>query len=76
MDNFPTALASLGVEIKGDRLGLGTNLYSDTQTLTEELGCEELAASMGLRSEFLAKLEKTDALSENDCRGRLAGTMV
>ena len=65
MDTFPTALASLGVEIKGDRLGLGTNLYSDTQTLTEELGCEELAASMGLRSEFLSKLEKTDALSEN-----------
>lgn len=30
LDMFPTTLASLGVTIKGDRLGLGTNLFSDT----------------------------------------------
>ena len=34
-DNFPTTLAAMGVEIEGDRLGLGTNLYSTQQTLTE-----------------------------------------
>lgn len=28
----------MGVSIEGDRLGLGTNLFSDKQTLTEEYG--------------------------------------
>ncbi len=28
MDMFPTTLAALGVSIEGDRLGLGTNLFS------------------------------------------------
>mgnify|MGYP002538828124 CR=1 FL=1 len=36
MDFFPTTLASLGVYIDGDRLGLGTNLFSDKHTLLEE----------------------------------------
>ena len=35
MDAFPTTLASIGVEIEGNRLGLGTNLFSSEQTLTE-----------------------------------------
>lgn len=26
-DNFPTTLGALGVQIEGDRLGLGTNLF-------------------------------------------------
>jgi phosphoglycerol transferase len=37
-DYFPTILAAMGVEISGDRLGLGTNLFSDRQTLLEEMG--------------------------------------
>lgn len=37
-DMFPTILASLGVKIEGDRLALGTNLFSDTPTLFEENG--------------------------------------
>ena len=37
-DMFPTTLASLGFEIKGDRLGIGTNLFSDTQTINEKYG--------------------------------------
>ena len=41
MDNFPTVVASLGATIEGDRLGLGTNLFSSTPTLAEELGLEE-----------------------------------
>lgn len=40
MDLFPTTLASLGVEIEGNRLGLGTNLFSDKKTLIEEVGYE------------------------------------
>lgn len=38
LDYFPTILASLGVEIEGERVGLGTNLFSERPTLTEELG--------------------------------------
>ena len=35
---FPTILASMGVIIEGDRLGLGTNLFSGTPTIMEENG--------------------------------------
>ncbi len=35
-DMFPTTLAALGFTIYGDRLGLGTNLFSETPTLAEE----------------------------------------
>ena len=37
-DMFPTILASMGVLIVGDRLGLGTNLFSVTPTIMEENG--------------------------------------
>lgn len=37
-DMFPTMLASMGVKIEGERLGLGTNLFSDKPTLMEENG--------------------------------------
>lgn len=40
-DMFPTVLASIGIKIEGDRLGLGTNLFSDTPTLFEENGGEK-----------------------------------
>ena len=40
LDYFPTILAALDVEIEGNRLGFGTNLFSDRQTLLEELGAE------------------------------------
>ena len=42
MDMFPTTLASLGIEINGDRLALGTNLFSNKKTLAEKLGIEKL----------------------------------
>ena len=35
---YPTTLAAMGVGIEGDRLGLGTNLFSDQPTLIEHLG--------------------------------------
>ena len=35
---FPTMLASIGVKIEGERLGLGTNLFSDKPTIMEENG--------------------------------------
>lgn len=39
-DNFPTVLAALGADIEGERLGLGTNLFSDQPTLREQIGIE------------------------------------
>lgn len=42
LDMFPTTLASMGVKINGDRLGLGTNLYSGKKTLLEEIGYNKL----------------------------------
>lgn len=40
-DMFPTILASIGVKIDGERLGLGTNLFSGVPTLFEENGGKE-----------------------------------
>lgn len=42
LDIYPTTLAAMGVEIEGNKLGLGRNLYSDEETLIERLGYEEL----------------------------------
>lgn len=46
MDNFPTTLAAMGVKIEGNRLGLGTNLFSEELTLMESVGEEELKAEL------------------------------
>ena len=51
-DMFPTTLAAMGVQIEGDRLGLGTNLFSDLPTLTEEYGYEFLDEELQKRSEY------------------------
>lgn len=40
MDLYPTTLAALGARIEGNRLALGTNLFSDEQTLIEKYGIE------------------------------------
>lgn len=52
MDMFPTTLASLGVEIEGDRLGLGTNLFSNEQTLSEKYGYEKMFEELDKKSAF------------------------
>ena len=40
MDLYPTTLAALGANIDGNRLALGTNLFSDEETLIEKYGLE------------------------------------
>ncbi|MBQ7839937.1 MAG: LTA synthase family protein [Lachnospiraceae bacterium] len=54
-DMFPTTLAALGVEIEGDRLGLGTNLFSNRETLTEKYGYDALDEELQKKSEFYNK---------------------
>lgn len=55
LDMFPTMLASIGVEFQGDRLGLGTNLFSDKKTLAEELGQEYLNEELEKNSNYYNK---------------------
>lgn len=52
LDMFPTTLASLGATIEGERLGLGTNLYSDKETLIEEKGYDYVFKELNKRSTF------------------------
>ncbi len=56
MDMFPTIMAALGCEIEGDRLGIGTNLYSDTKTLMEIMGKEK----------FMDEISKNSILYNED----------
>ena len=51
-DMFPTILSTLGVEIEGDRLGLGTNLYSNKKTIIEEQGLDTVNSGLGDNSNF------------------------
>ena len=51
-DMFPTILSTLGVEIEGDRLGLGTNLYSNKKTIIEEQGIDTVNSGLGDNSDF------------------------
>ena len=55
MDMFPTTLASLGASIEGDRLGLGTNLFSDKRTLAEEYGIQKLNKELKKNSNYYYK---------------------
>lgn len=52
-DMFPTILAGMGVEIKGDRLGIGTNLFSERQTVFEEYGIDFVNNELEKKSNFI-----------------------
>lgn len=52
MDLYPTILASMGAKIEGDKLGLGTNLFSNKPTLMEEIGFEKLNNEVQKSSKF------------------------
>lgn len=52
LDFYPTILASIGVNIEGNRLGLGTNLYSQEPTLAEKFGFLNLDQELKKNSSF------------------------
>ncbi len=52
MDIFPTTLAAIGCEIEGERLGLGTNLFSEKQTLAEQIGLKKLNYELNKSSKY------------------------
>lgn len=55
MDLYPTTLSALGCTIAGDRLGIGTDLYSTTPTLVEIMGNDNLNYQMSLQSRYYDK---------------------
>lgn len=54
-DLFPTTLASLGVTFDSDRLGLGTDLYTETPTLVEKLGFKKFDKELTRHSNYYDK---------------------
>jgi len=57
-DLFPTSLAAIGVKIEGEKLGLGTNLFSDVPTLTESQSVEEEEQGVSCRSKMMERMYK------------------
>ena len=55
IDFFPTTIASLGAEIEGNRLGLGTNLFSNQKTYIEEIGIKKFNKEVSKHSSFYDK---------------------
>ena len=52
VDLFPTTLAAIGCKIEGERLGLGTNLFSGAKTLTEVLGFDRFNDELAKASSY------------------------
>lgn len=65
-DNFPTTIAALGAQIEGDRLGLGTNLFSKKKTLNEEYGIGKEARELKQKSKLLTKMSSIDKKKYED----------
>lgn len=55
LDMYPTTLAALGATIPGERLGLGTNLFSNTPTLMEDYGFAKLTTEMSKGSKYYSQ---------------------
>ena len=56
LDMMPTTLVALGASIEGDKLALGTNLYSNEKTLVEELGIDYLNQELVKYSKYYAEI--------------------
>ena len=59
-DDFPTTLSAMGAEIEGDRLGLGTNLFSAKETLSEKEGVTAEYNKTLKKSKLMEKLSDID----------------
>ncbi len=51
-DMYPTILYSLGFKIENNRLGLGTNLFSEEKTITEKYGYDYIIKELPKYSDF------------------------
>ncbi len=72
-DMLPTTLAALGIGVENERMGLGTNLFSNVPTLTEEYGFDALEEelqknSLFYNAQFLQMTGETEEwLAEQGC---------
>ena len=55
LDMFPTTLSALVVSIENDHLGLGTDLFSSSETLAEKLGYDAFNNELMKKSAFYEK---------------------
>ena len=65
MDFFPTTLASMGIEITGDRMAMGTNLFSEQETLLEKYSIDTINDGIAGKSDFMDELGKDIVLAGN-----------
>ena len=63
VDHFPTTLSALGAEIAGGRLGLGTDLFSGQDTLTEITGRAQIDAELSKSSEWMEQQSRVEPLT-------------
>lgn len=59
-DFYPTTLSSLGASIEGDRLGLGTNLFSCKPTLYESYGKDYVKQELNNNSSYYVSCINTN----------------
>lgn len=52
LDMFPSTLAAMGCKIEGERLGLGTNVFSGMKTYAEEMGFDEFNLEFTKNSKY------------------------
>ena len=52
LDNYPTIVSAIGGDIKGNRLGLGVNLFSDESTLAEKYSFDKFNDELKKSSVF------------------------
>ena len=57
-DLYPTIITSIGGDIKYDKIGLGTNLYSDEKTLIEKYGRNKVNDELVKKSDYYNSLLK------------------
>ena len=54
-DIYPTILSGLGADISSNRIGFGTNLFSNEKTLIEEYGYDYLNVELNKNSDYYYK---------------------
>ncbi len=63
VDNFPTTLSAMGVEIEGGKLGLGVDLFGTEDTLTERVGRESIDSELSKTSTWMEEQSRIEPLT-------------
>ena len=52
LDTYPTILGAMGVDINGNKLGLGVNMFSEEKTLAEKYSFSYVDKELQKKSKF------------------------